>query len=34
MTEGSPPDDVRVLATAEQALKPTMKQGKFHKNKP
>jgi hypothetical protein len=34
MTEGNPPDDMRVLATAEQALKPTMKQGKVHKNKP
>jgi hypothetical protein len=33
MTEGNPPDDLRVLATAEQALKPTMKQIKIHKNK-
>jgi hypothetical protein len=30
--EGNPPDDNRVLATAEHALKPMMKQGKVHKN--
>jgi hypothetical protein len=30
--EGNPPDDIRVLATAEQALKAIMKQGKCHKN--
>jgi hypothetical protein len=33
MTEGNTPDDIRVLATAEQALKSTMRQGKVHKNK-
>gem|GEM_PF-2934564 len=33
MIEGNPPDDIRVLAKPEQALKPIVKQGKVHKNK-